>query len=193
MHPGTSSIDSFESPSASSCARHDLAEIDVRPRPAMVIDDVASGHTSSESLRHVVADLEAAGLDMRTDRRHQIAAFSDLGSQRGHAGFDHVRYRALPPAVDSGDRAALAIGDQHRNAVGDFDPARNTGRARKHDVRFALENLFPSFVAAKCDRLSAVNLGDDVQSLGEHTERLCRGLHVGREGLSVVPRRAEVQ
>jgi hypothetical protein len=45
----------------------------------MVIDDVASGHTSSETLRHVVADLEAADLDMRTDRRHQIAALSDLG------------------------------------------------------------------------------------------------------------------
>jgi hypothetical protein len=95
--------------------------------------------------------------------------------------------------VDSSHRAALAIGDQYRNAVGDFDPARNAGRTRKHDVRFAFENLFPSFVAAKRDRISPVNLGDDVQSLGEHTESLCRGLHVGREGLSVVPRCAKVQ
>jgi hypothetical protein len=171
---------------------NDLSEIDVRPGAATAIDDVDVRGASGELLCHVMADLETANLDVRSDRGHQIAGVADLAPQRGNSRFDDVGDGSLPAAVDGGHRAALSIGDQDRYAIGDLHATRHPSRAREHHVRFAPENLLPRLVAAERDRFSSVYLIDHVEALGFDAERSRGGFHVRGDGSTIFPGRPEM-
>ena len=183
---------------------HDLAQIDVGAGSAAPVDDVqgrGAGNARSQAIGNVVAHFEAADLDMGADRRHEVARVlgiapmpsAELVPERRDARGNDVDLGALPAAVDSGHRAARAIGDENGHAIRDFDAAGDA-RRRAHDgVGLASEHLGPILVDPYDNRLPAVDLGHGVETRRVDPQCRSRSPHVGGQIVRALPRRAEVQ
>ncbi len=158
---------------------YDRAKIDVRTAPGAALHGGSFGCASGELLGDILADFEAADLDVRPDSGDPFAAMSTHLSQTGYCGGYDVARCALPTAVDSLDDAAGSIADQQGNAIRYFDAGCNFGRRGDDDVGLPREDVAAVLLAVHDHDLPSVHLADPIEMRGVDSEHASGRIQIG--------------
>lgn len=165
---------------------NDATQVDVSAVSFARADDILVGRRMAQSGHDLVAHLEAARFDVRSDGGDDVEAAGDE-LVKGTDGRCHdVACGAAPSAVHGGHGAGYAVGEQNGSTVGHAHRARDTGIARQHDIALRASNC--GDVEARIDRSrrGSMNLAEVADALRGDTELASRPSQILRNSARIV-------